>query len=36
MSMNVIYNDGEHSVYCFPENINVYVVADIDFRLLLP
>ena len=31
MSMNVIYNDGENSVYCFPENINVYVVADIDF-----
>ena len=29
--MNVIYNDGENSVYCFPENINVYVVADIDF-----
>jgi hypothetical protein len=31
MSMNVLYNDGDDSVYCFPENINVYVVADIDF-----
>ena len=29
--MNVLYNDGDDSVYCFPENINVYVVADIDF-----
>ena len=31
MNINVINNDGENSVYWFPENIDVYVLADIDF-----
>ena len=32
MSMNVLYNDEDDSVLCFKDNINVYVVADVDFN----
>ena len=31
MSMNVIYDDKENNVYCFPENIDVFVTSEIDY-----
>ena len=31
MSMNVLYNDGENKVLCFPGNIDVKIFADIDY-----
>ena len=31
MSMNVLYNDGENTVYCFPDNINVTINTGIEF-----
>ena len=32
MVMNTIYNDGNNSVYCFPEDIIVYITAEIDYN----
>jgi len=31
MSINVLYNDGDDSVYCFPENINITIRVEIDY-----
>ena len=32
MSMNVLYNDGENTVYCFLDNINLTIKTDIGFK----
>ena len=31
MSINVLYNDGEKAVYCFPEDIVIKITSKIDF-----